>query len=135
MENIPAWLWALLFPLAASLIALSRNTPMSISSALEGLFKKSESKVGDLLPDGSLFSNRMMVIVGFVVLVIAARSFMTEQVVSILGFLVGGYLLSGTVTKSVQLYWNGKIRLRELELAYVDGKLDDNEVALMGKSG
>lgn len=105
---------------------------MSIASGLKGFFEKSEAKVGELLPTSSLFSNHILVLIGFVVLMIVARSFLTEQIVTSLTWLVGAYLFKDMITGGLRVYWNGRIRVRELELSFADGKLDDNEEKLLG---
>ncbi len=91
---------------------------MSISSTIatvESLFKKAETGV-KLLPDTSIGSTRILMLVGFVILLIVAKSILTDHLIDVTAALVLGYLLSETVIKFRTIAANERLKRCEMEL-------------------
>lgn len=107
---------------------------MGIKNALNALFDKSIPHPAESLTTPSLMSNRILVLAGFAAFMLFARAILSDAMVYSVAGLTAVYLTSATLVRLKTTDWNGRIRLRYLELAYSDGKVDTEELSLIRKS-
>jgi hypothetical protein len=100
---------------------------MSISSAVSELFNSTKNDVlkGDL-NHGTFSSTRLWVLMGFAAVLLTPR-LVTEFQVWVLFWLALAYIVTNTVTKSLQMILNARMRSKIIDKVYADGKLSETE--------
>lgn len=76
-----------------------------------------------------LTSTRLWVLVALAALVLwVTKGVLTEENLKLLFWASLAYIGANTITRTVQIYVNGKIQIEKVRLAWADGKLDPDEV-------
>lgn len=113
---------------------LARSHTMSIKSAFKSLFEDAKDGVVEQVSHPSFSSSRLWVLLGFgLLLAWVTKLALTEKNIELIFWLAVSYIAGNSLTRLATIFVNGAILKTKLNLAYKDGKLDDNEAKLLDK--
>jgi hypothetical protein len=100
---------------------------MSLSDAISAFFKK-EDKPKQEIESSPFTSTRLWLTVAVIAgMIWLSGGLLTPHNMMLAAIVVIAYIIGNSLTKAVQIWVNGNIRIKMMELAWKDGKLTKEE--------
>jgi hypothetical protein len=107
---------------------------MNWKTILEGITGSGDGT--NTLEHRSFTGSRFILLIGFGCLILwATKGVLTQDTMHLLFWGLVTYTAANTLTRLLQFYANMRIRMRAMELAWKDGKLDNNEAGVVNATG